>query len=294
MDFTPTQHTTLSCGPLAYRTAGTGLPLLLIHGWRGSSRHWQDTMEHLADCRTLYAIDLPGHGETPPWSEPITTEGLALHVLEFADHLGLGRFDLVGHSFGSAVAVGLAADAPERVRRLVLTSLGTVRTETERQALVQFHQQLEMGMDFWRPWFAMARPWPGLWQPWVDFMASQPAMSRALAGAFMRQLPPDDTVVREGVVEFLSADPLSAMEIAVCAGSPTFFPALSKVTAPVLVVSGDSDLVMPISGVQALTERLADGRLVQLDHCGHLPMIEQPLAYHSLVREFLVGESLGA
>ena len=289
MDFTPIQHTTLPSGPLAYRHTGTGLPLLLIHGWRGSSRHWQDTMDTLADCRAVYAIDLPGHGETPPWQEQITTEGLAKHTLEFADQLGLERFDLVGHSFGSAVAVAIAAQAPERVRRLVITSLGTVRTSLERFALVQAHQQMEIGLAFWRPWFAMMRPWPGLWQSWVDFMGSQPAVSRTFAGSFMRQLPPDDEVVREGVVEFLSADPLSAMEIAVSAGSPTFFPALSKIVAPALVVSGDSDQLMPRSGVEALAEQLSDGRLVELAGCGHLPMIEQPEAYHRLVREFLLA-----
>lgn len=288
MEFTPIQHTTLSRGPLAWRQTGSGPPLLLIHGWRGSSRHWQDTMDYLADARSVYAIDLPGHGETPPWSDAISTAELARQTLEFADQMGLERFDLVGHSFGSAVAVALAAAAPERVRRLVLTSLGTVRSELEHFALLQAHQQMEIGLALCRPWFAMMRPWPGPWQPWIDWMQSQPMLSRSLAGAFMQQLPADDEVIREGVREFLIADPLSAMEIAICAGSPDFLPSLKRITGPVLVISGDGDLLMPLPWVEALAEQLADARLVPLKHCGHIPMIEQPVVYHQLVRDFLL------
>jgi pimeloyl-ACP methyl ester carboxylesterase len=289
LEFTPIQRMSLSAGPLAYRQTGSGMPVLLIHGWRGSSRHWQDTMDHLADCRAVYAIDLPGHGETPAWSAAITTEGLAQLALEFADRLGLGRFDLVGHSFGAAVAIALAAQSPGRVRRLILTSLGTARSEMERYVLTQTHRQMSVGLDIWRPWLAMARPWNGYWQAWADWVGSQPAVSRAIAGAFLQHLPDDDAVICGGVAEFLSADPLSALEVAICAGSPAILPALARITAPALVVSGASDAVMPMSGVKALAERLADSRLAAIEACGHIPMIEQPEGYHWLVREFLLN-----
>ena len=288
MEFTPLQRMTLPCGSLAYRQMGSGTPLLLIHGWRGASTHWQNTLESLADIRNVHAIDLPGHGETPPRRDQITTESLARLVIEFADRLGLDQFDLVGHSYGAAVGVAIAAQWPGRVRRLVLSSMGTARSELEQMALTQTHSFMNMTLPWWRPWFAMARPWSGQWQPWIDWLGGQPAMSQAIAGTFLRQLPADHEVVNEGVREFLKADPLSALEVAIDAASPAFAAVLAKITAPVLLLSGDRDLIMPAAGVAALAARLADCRTVLLDDCGHMPMIEWPDHFHREVREFLM------
>ena len=288
MELTPLQSTTLSCGPLTYRQTGSGLPLLLIHGWRGSSSHWQNTLDALADVRHVHAIDLPGHGETPHREHQITTEGLARLAIDFADQSGLTEFDLIGHSYGAAVAVAIAAQWPGRVRRLVLSSMGTARSELEQMALTQTHTCMNLTLPWWRPWLALARPWPGLWQPWIDWVGNEPTMSRTLAGSFLRQLPDDPAVVSEGVREFLNTDPLCAAEIAIDAANPNFNAALAKITAPVLLLSGERDLIMPAAGVAALAERLGDCRTVLLDDCGHMPMIEWPEHFHREVRGFLI------
>ncbi|WP_295389969.1 alpha/beta hydrolase [uncultured Thiodictyon sp.] len=294
MQLTPLQHLTLPTGPLAYRQTGSGIPLILIHGWRGASSHWQNTLNALADIRNVYAIDLPGHGATPPGADPLTMQGLARLVIDFADQAGLDRFDLVGHSYGAAVAVVIAARWPERVRRLVLSSMGVAGSDLERFALTQTHACLNLGLPWVRPWVAMMRPWPGPWQPALDWMSGEPATSRAFAGAFLRQLPADQAVVSEGVHEFLSTDPLSSLEIMIDAANPAFAAALAKIAAPVLLLSGDSDLVMPAAGVAALAARLADCRTVLLDDCGHMPMIEWPERFIREVRAFLTDGEVAA
>lgn len=291
MEFTPVDRVDLPCGPLAFRRGGSGAPLLLIHGWRGSSSHWQTTLDALGDMRSIHAVDLPGHGETPPRANHLTTEGLARLLLDYADHAGLERFDVVGHSYGAAVAVALAAQRPERVRRVVLTCMGTARTDLERQALAHTHAGLTLTMPWWRPWFAMMRPWPGVWQPWIDWFGAQPDVSRAIAGAFLSQVPDDHEVVGTGVREFLYTDPLSAMEVAVDATSPHFQLALGKVRAPVLLVAGDRDPIMPVEGVTALARYLQDCQTVLLGNCGHIPMIEWPDQFHRELRGFLGQEA---
>lgn len=288
LNFAPVQRLRLACGPLAYRHQGEGLPLLLIHGWRGSSRYWHDTQTRLADIRAVYALDLPGHGETPPRQAPTSTESLARLVIDFADRRGLARFDLNGHSLGAAVAVQVAARWPERVSRLVLTSLGTARSALERWLLTQTHQQMQQALQWWRPWLVMGRPLVGLGQPLLDWLGSQPALYRALAGAFVHRLPEDDELTRMGVLEFLRADPLTALEGAISAGSPSLWQSLERVTAPTLLLSADQDPIMPDSGALSLARRLANCRLVRLTDCGHIPMVEQPEVYHRLVRDFLL------
>jgi len=294
MDFTPVRHIALSSGPVAWRQAGSGDPVLLIHGWRGSSRYWQGTLDCFADIRTLYAFDLPGHGETPPWDGPLAFEPLAEMTVELADRLGLARFDLVGHSFGGAVALAIAARWPQRVGRLVVASMGTTRNALERLALDQAHAQLSWGLGLARPLLGLGRPLQGLLQPLIDRIASEPWIARTIAGAFVQRLPDDPEVVHEGVLEFLRADPLSALEIAIASASPAFAAAVAKVTARTLLICGTADPIMPISAARILAQQLQDGRLAELDGCGHLPMIEQPGPFLRSLREFIAGPELAA
>jgi pimeloyl-ACP methyl ester carboxylesterase len=291
MDFAPVQRIALPCGPVAYRQAGTGIPLVLIHGWRGSSRYWQGTMDTFSAIRRTYALDLPGHGETPARRAPIDIESLAAMTLDLADRWGLERFDLAGHSFGGAVAIAIAARWPERVRRLAVASLGTVRNGLEQLVLGQAHAHMSQCLRLSRPSLDLGRPLHRLVQPLIDRIGADPSVSRAIAGAFVHHLPDDPDLVREGVLEFLRADPLSALEVAIAAGSPALLQALPKVTAPTLLICGDGDRIMPVSAAAALAARLPDARLETIPRCGHLPMIEHPKAYHRLLRDFLFGDA---
>ncbi|MFI2645917.1 alpha/beta fold hydrolase [Streptomyces sp. NPDC018610] len=93
---------------------GAGRPLVALHGVRGHGRRWP----FLAG-RSGYGLDLRGHGRStyePPW----TLEQHAADVIATVADLGLTGFDLVGISFGGAVALHVASAAPELVHRLVL------------------------------------------------------------------------------------------------------------------------------------------------------------------------------
>ncbi len=151
---------------------------------------------------------------------------------------------------------------------------------------------LQLALSLWRPWLVMSRPWLALSRPTIDWFGAQPPVYRAIAAHVLRQLPADDEMVRVGVGEFLGTDPLSALECATGAGSPAFLTALETMATPTLLVSADADAVMPPTGAHALAARIRNVREVRLDDCGHLPMIEQPEAYHRAVREFLAAAPL--
>jgi len=97
-----------------------GAPAVVaLHGIRGHCRRWRGlTEEHLPGLR-VHGLDLRGHGLST-WAPPWTLEQHAADVLTTMDELGLGRADVIGHSFGGAVALYVARHAPDRVRRLVL------------------------------------------------------------------------------------------------------------------------------------------------------------------------------
>ena len=107
---------------IAFEKAGSGPAMILVHGCPATHTLWRPLMSELARHRTLYAIDLPGFGESraPDDASVLSLPGLADALLAFADHHCLDRFDIVGHSFGAAIAASTAAAADDRVRTLVM------------------------------------------------------------------------------------------------------------------------------------------------------------------------------
>lgn len=288
------QRVVLPTTPVAYRQAGTGPPLLLLHGWGGSSTHWFSAMDDLQDIRTIYALDLPGYGETPPLSNAITVERIAGVVLEFADALELERFDINGHSFGGGVGAYIAARWPERVNHLVVTSFGISGNQMEHLMLNQMYYQLDLTMNMWRPWITMWQPW---WQPWIALsqfwlaeMGYMPMVPQAMAQPFFYRVPTDAKLVREGYTEFIMMDQRTSFESMLSLGNPEIRDALATIGVPVLLVCGRQDLVVPAPWMENAAEILPDSRMVWMEDCGHVPMIERPEAYNCLLRHFFEGD----
>jgi pimeloyl-ACP methyl ester carboxylesterase len=267
------QSIRLSGGEVFYRQQGQGPPLLLLHGWGGSSSYWHGTLNYLADQRTVYAPDLPGYGVSPPWSGKPSIERAAACVSEFADALGLDHVDLNGHSFSSSVAVWLAASAPQRVRRLVLTCASTYRNTFERRMVRLAHSVLGL-------WIGLRRYW----------MTRVPFIYRSVAKRFFYRVPDDDGLLRANFEEFLRMDGRTALSHAADVANIDYHAALRRVAAPTLVIGARQDQVMPQAGTPYVAKLIPDSQLVWIEQCGHLPMIEQPEEYHRLLRDFLLTE----
>src|SRR5919112_733931 len=107
-----------------YRIAGSGPPVVLIHGMVNSSRHWEQVALRLADRYTVIAPDLIGHGDS---ATPRGDYSLGAHAAVIRDLLtaiGVGGATIVGHSLGGGVAMQFFWQFPHRVERLALVSSG--------------------------------------------------------------------------------------------------------------------------------------------------------------------------
>ncbi len=104
---------------VAYRVAGAGPPVVLVHGLAGSGRWWGRNVGALARRFRVFVVDLPGFGGNRGGAPFALAETPAL-LATWLDRLGLPRAAFVGHSMGGRVVAELAADAPDRVARLVL------------------------------------------------------------------------------------------------------------------------------------------------------------------------------
>src|SRR3954470_16860951 len=112
-----------------YRIAGSGPPVVLIHGMINSSRHWEEVALRLAHQHTVIAPDLIGHGDS---ATPRGDYSLGAHAASIRDLLaaiGIERASIVGHSLGGGVAMQYFWQFPQRVERLALVSSGGLGRE---------------------------------------------------------------------------------------------------------------------------------------------------------------------
>jgi len=119
----------ISGGTLAYTTAGSGEPLLLVHGLGGTRRTWRHVIHTLAATHTVIAPDLPGHGDS---DAPAGDYSLGAHAAALRDllvALGYPTATVIGHSLGGGIGMQFAYQFPDRINRLVLISSGGLGTE---------------------------------------------------------------------------------------------------------------------------------------------------------------------
>ena len=105
-----------------YQIRGQGEPLLLLHGGLGSVDMFAPIMPVLGAKRQIIGVDLQGHGRTSLGSRPISMSAMGADMAVILKKLGYGPVDVMGYSMGAGVAFQMAVQHPEQVRRLVLVS----------------------------------------------------------------------------------------------------------------------------------------------------------------------------
>ena len=112
-----------------YRVAGSGPPVVLIHGMLNSSRHWEAVAARLADRYTVIAPDLLGHGDSMAPRGDYSLGAHAAGIRDLLAAIGVDRATIVGHSLGGGIAMQYFWQFPDRTDRLVLVSSGGLGAE---------------------------------------------------------------------------------------------------------------------------------------------------------------------
>ena len=121
---TKTGHVPVNGVNYYYEIHGQGEPLLLLHGGLGSIDMFRPVLPTLAKGRRLIAVDLHGHGRTTLGDRPISLVDMGEDMAAILNKLGTAQVDVFGYSLGGGVALRLAVQHPEMVRRLALVSAG--------------------------------------------------------------------------------------------------------------------------------------------------------------------------
>ncbi|THD64459.1 alpha/beta hydrolase [Phenylobacterium sp.] len=272
----PTQFIEAGGVRYAYRRfgSGPGLPLICLQHFRGGLDNWDPQVtDGLAKGRSVILFNNAGVASSS--GEPADTiDGMARHVIAFAEALGLQRFDLLGFYTGGFVAQRLALDRPDLLRRMILAGTGPEGGEgmVGYPELATFHATREVPIE----------------EDFLYLFFSPTETSQAAGRAFWER--------RHARADQDPASSLTAMAAQAKAintwGAVTEharYASLKDIELPVLVVNGKTDVMVPTVNSFILQQHLPNAELVLYPDSGHGAIFQFPDQFVRDVRQFLDG-----
>lgn len=248
-----------------YLEAGSGDPMILIHGWLCSGASWEKVIPVLAEKFHVYAIDLPGHGlSDKPLTDDIrySTDNQAKWVIGFMDRLSIEKAYIVGHSMGGEIGAKIALAAPQRVKKLVMVDATGLEKNPK---IIPFYLRMARGLHLYSPAFRMA--------------------FRTGVKIFLRlSMYYSKNPVDEDFVEQLMLTTFASQKDRKCAIKVTnegLFKSFiddraPAITTPTLLVWGKYDKVVPLSLGKRYHDLIPGSKLVVIDKSGHIVPFEKP------------------
>lgn len=259
---------------LEARCAGSGIPLLLLHGFTGRGSSWAGQLSALQRSHRTIAVDLLGHGRSDAPADPYryAAERQAADLAQLLGALGASPADVLGYSMGARIALQLAVDVPSVVRRLVLESPSAgiadaaerERRRADDEALARMIERegIPRFIDHWQA---------------LPIFAGHAALTPAARRRLRRQ--------RLGHPVAGLANGLRGAGRGVMA---PLHARLRDLRLPVLVIAGSQD---PNGREQAIevAQAIPAARLEIIDGAGHTPHLEQATIFGRHVVAFLTA-----
>jgi pimeloyl-ACP methyl ester carboxylesterase len=253
--------------PLHYEESGSGMPLLLIHGFPLSAAIWREQLAALAGSCRVIAPDLRGFGSSGFPDEPCTMDRYADDLVALLDRLGIDRAVVCGMSMGGYVLFNLLERYPARVAAacFMVTRAGSDDAEGRKRRKLLAGEVLAKGATvvaaafskvLFAPQTAVDRP--ELVADVMEIMlAAQPA---GLAGGLLAMRERQDYRGKLGICK-----------------------------VPALVIGAAEDMAMPPEESRQLAAEIPGSVLHLIPEAGHMVMLEQPEAVNRLLQEFMAA-----
>lgn len=226
---------------------GEGEPLLLINGLGGNTDMWKPLATHL-ESRRILSFDAPGTGRSSTPHFPLSIAALASLAAAVLDDRGVRRADVLGYSYGGAIAQQLAYSSPRRIRKLVLAAttcgigaiVGSIRAMNVLATPFRYYSPTYFGR------IAKAA---------YGGRTGRNAEIRRNMMSARRKLPPSSYGY--------------AMQL-LGGSSWTSWHYLEQIEHETLVISGDDDPLIPVANAKMLARRIPRARLEIVERAGHL------------------------
>jgi 3-oxoadipate enol-lactonase len=253
---------------LHYEVVGSGLAILMIHGFTNHGMVWTQQIADLLHAGYRVVMpDLAGHGLSQVADRKTTVDELAQDMVNLLDHLAIDRTIVCGLSLGGMVAQYMAADHPTRVSALVVAN--SCVDSTAPDVVAANNSWIEMFEKPNGPLLRMQTVWPQMLNeryrvsPTADaFLESWKRINGKIPGSSFAN-------VARGLQQFKSAD------------------RLKKIKVPCLVISGEFDRLFPPVVCQEIANLISGATFAVISGAGHLSSLDSPKEFNELVLKFL-------
>ena len=244
---------------LYYERAGSGFPLVFLHGLGGNHLSWWQQVPYFMRWYECITLDQRSFGMSPD-PEGLFNRAHASDLARLLDHLKIERAALVGQSMGGWTIVGCALERPDRVGAMVLADTpGGIFTPEMRFGV----PRSPLAMDTTPPIGSLPTYAP-------DYFARRPEMAYLYDEVrILGARPPADAGAQNSRLRY----DLDAVR--------------SRLTMPILCMVGEQDELIPPEMIRTLVTVLAKGTMATVPDCGHSIYFEQPQVFNQLVRDFL-------
>ena len=251
---------------------GKGDPVMLLHGFTGSSLNWEQIIPIVEKNFQCILVDLIGHGKTdsPNDSYFYEIESVGKDIISILDKLLIEQAAFVGYSMGGRLALSIAVNHPDRINKLVLESSSPgLRSEEERSARKKSDEELAFKIErYGIDWF-------------IDYWENIPLFQSQKSLALETQ-----TLIRKqrghnNVIGL--ANSLRGMGTG---SQPSYWDNLLTLSVPVLLICGEIDEKFCFLAVE-MEKRLPKSRVEKIKDVGHAIHVEEPQLFGKIVSEFL-------
>ena len=257
-----------------YEVDGEGTPIVMLHGFTGSTKTWQHVKSAFGSGYQIIAIDLPGHGKTQA-SHVRTMEMCCTDLHALFQFLGLEKIHLVGYSMGGRTALSYALNYPAMIQSLILESASPgIADESERRLRMEADEKLAERIER-----DGVQAFVDYWQD-IPLFVSQKSLPSKVQEDIRRERLSQTT---EGLAQSLRAMGTGAQE--------PWWSHLESFECPVKLIVGELDPKF-IAMNKKMQKHLKSSKMNICDNAGHAVHVEKPEIFGKLVRKFITHNGL--
>ncbi|RCK76299.1 MAG: alpha/beta hydrolase fold [Anaerolineae bacterium] len=251
---------------MAYEEAGSGLPILFIHGYPLNRQMWQPQIHDLSQDAHVIAPDLRGHGDSTPTEGVYSMDLLAEDCARLLDYLNISqKIVLCGLSMGGYISFAFARKFLDRLAALVLTATraapDTEEGKLNRQRSIALAKEQGIAPIIETMIARVLSPYT---------LANRPDLVQAVRQIMQRTSLQAVIGDLQGMMERIDSRPF-----------------LKQISVPTLIIHGKDDTLIPIEEAQAMQADIPNCRLLILENAAHLPNLEASERFNQAVREFI-------
>lgn len=248
---------------ITWYQSGVGSDLVMLHGWGSSATPFFPLAARLGDLRTSSMIDFPGFGQSEELKHAWSLSDYADVVVHWLDEAGIGRFDVLVHSFGHRVLLDLL-QRPEiaaRIQKIIVTGGAGLkpRRSLQTRAKLAFVKVLK----------SPASLMPGALSQWY--------LSRLRSSNFWKRMGSADYAKLSGAMRQTFTQVVNTH----------FDDRLDEISREMLLLWGEQDTATPLEQGRRLEKAMKGSALIEIKGAGHYAFLDKPHEFSAIVRSYL-------